>query len=465
MDPLTRLLVSWIACMLLSSGIYAQTDSIVVLDEEALIQWVEAYHPVAKRGQLLNQAAEQEILYARGSFEPKAMGSYKQKRFEGTTYYQQLKAALKVESLWGPSLEGGYSRMNGEYLNPEHKLPDAGQAFLGVKLPVLRDLYYNGRRAALEQSRVMTELNANEQERMLVDLRYDARKAYWEWVGNYAHLELQRQVTGIAADQLDVVRQSFYNGFSAGIDTLEAFVLLQDVQLQLQQANWDYQKASLTLSIFLWDDEGNPRNISDAVRPPLLADLGIPELPNGMNAINHPLVQAYDFELNQMDIEMRWRRNQLLPKLDLEYNFLARSGVTFFNGAGADVPLENYKVGVKFSSPIFMRKERAKVGLTELKIVDLRYKRQLKTQEIDVKQQQASRELAFLETQLEQYEAMVANYRKLLDAELEKFAIGESSLFKLNARTQKWLESQQKQLKTRKKWFKTYAQWLWSNGQ
>lgn len=465
MNPLIRLLVLWLGGILLSSVASAQTDSVVTLDEEALIQWVEAYHPVAKRSQLLRQQAEQEILYARGSFEPKALGGYKQKRFEGTTYYQQLDAALKIESLWGPSVEGGYRYMQGEYLNPENKLPDAGQAFLGVKLPVLRDLYYNGRRAALEQSRVMTELNANERERMLVDLRYDARKAYWEWVGSFAHLNLQRQVTVVAAGQLDVVRQSFFNGFSAGIDTLEAFVLLQDVQLQLQEANWDYQKASLQLSVFLWDDKGNPRNISDAVKPPLLANLALPEIPDGTDATNHPLVQMYDFKLDQMDIEMRWRRNQLLPKLDLEYNFLASSGVTFFNGMGADIPLENYQIGVKFSSPIFMRKERAKLGLTDLKIVDLRYKQQLKTQEINVKQQQANRELAFLERQLDQYEAMVANYRKLLNAEQEKFAIGESSLFKLNARTQKWLESQQKQLKTRKKWFKTYAQWLWSNGQ
>lgn len=460
-----RLIALGLLLLLCRSMAWSQTDSAIVLTEEALVQWVEAYHPVAKRSLLLDQQAQQELLYSRGAFEPKAEGGYKQKRFEGTIYYQQLDAALKIESVWGPSISGGYRYMQGEYLNPENTLPDAGQAFLGVKVPVLRDLYYNGRRAALEQARVLGELNSNERERMLVDLRYDARKAYWEWVGSFAHLNLQRRVTNVAADQLDVVRESFFNGFSAGIDTIEAFVLLQDVQLQLQQANWDYQEASLKLSLFLWDDQGQPRNISDEVRPPALAELPLPDLPNGIGPGNHPLVRTYDFQLNQMDIEMRWRRNQLLPKLDLEYNFLAGDGVTFFNGIGADAPLENYQIGIKLSTPIFMRKERAKLALTDLKILDLRYKRQLKTQEIQIKQNQATRELAFLEGQLDQYEEMVANYLLLLEAEQEKFAIGESSLFKLNARTQKWLESQQKQLKTRKKWFKTYAQWLWSNGE
>jgi outer membrane protein TolC len=62
------------------------------------------------------------------------------------------------------------------------------------------------------------------------------------------------------------------------------------------------------------------------------------------------------------------------------------------------------------------------------------------------------------------YRETVANYQRLLDAELRKFSIGESSIFLINSRENKLIDAQLKLIKLESSLPKLEAGVLWAAG-
>ena len=73
--------------------------------------------------------------------------------------------------------------------------------------------------------------------------------------------------------------------------------------------------------------------------------------------------------------------------------------------------------------------------------------------------------MATLERQIRLSTDMLQNYEDLLQAENEKFRIGESSVFLLNSREQKLIAARKKWLKQKAEYEKARAGRLWAAGQ
>jgi outer membrane protein TolC len=74
-------------------------------------------------------------------------------------------------------------------------------------------------------------------------------------------------------------------------------------------------------------------------------------------------------------------------------------------------------------------------------------------------------ELANVQSQVRIAEANLDNYNRLYRGEDTRFRIGESSLFLLNSRENKVLESAQKLVELKTKFMKGYQAVIWSTGQ
>ena len=201
---------------------------------------------------------------------------------------------------------------------------------------------------------------------------------------------------------------------------------------------------------------------------PAIAGAGadVPALRLGL-AQRHPVLRLTRAKLAQLDIERRWKREQLKPRLNLEYNFLGR-GWNFApagadNGA-ADLLLENYKYGINFAMPLLLRKERAGVALADLKIADTNWQLLQKQRELEAKFEVYAQQFDNLQEQISGFETATEGYARLLEAEQEKFRIGESSVFLLNTRLQKLLEARLKLLKLRTELQKAQAALEWAAG-
>lgn len=475
----TRLLPTVIGLWLLlpASPLAAQPgDSTRLLTEQAYLDWVAEHHPIARRARLLNDEAEAIELMARGAFDPKLYSDWDQKSFDGKEYYTHGETGFKIPTWFGVELKGNFLVSGGDFLSPESELPAAGQAVAGVRASLLQGMFIDERRAALRQAELMARLNEADRLLWLNDLLLDAAKVYWNWSVAYNRLLIFERALDVTQQRFDGVVESFIQGDLPAVDTLETMIQLQTRQFDVNEALLEYQNATLALSNFLWLDGSIPLELTDAVRPPDPAEwpeesvIPSQRVYQELLSLRHPELRFYQVQLEQLEVDRRLAAEMLKPRLDVEYNFLG-DGFNFLgpnpadeNGDLRQLFFQNYKWAIHFSYPLLLRKERGKLQLNKIKIMDTDYKLQQKRLELTNKVGQYYNELVNLQQQIDLNQDMVQNYQRLLDAENRKFDIGESSIFLINSREQKLIEAQLKLAKLRADFWKTRAALNWAAG-
>lgn len=453
-----------LALPLLSWG---QGDTLGLAD---FYQLLRDNHPVARQADLIPEQARAEIRRARGSFDPKLIGDADQKRFKGDDYYRYFDGGLKVMTLPGIEVKAGYEQAQGEFINPER----SSLMYAGVEVPLGQGLFIDGRRAALQQAKIFQQSAPVAQRVILNDLYFEATKAYWEWSLATQILAVQQEAVRIAEVRFNAIKESFRFGDKPGVDTLEALIQLQTRQQSLLEARVDEQKARLMVSNFLWNDNGQPLEVQPSLYP-IRVQLEAPQqvatfdsVATWLNGLSerHPNLRMLRFKLAELDVERRFKADKLKPKVGVRYNLISQP-----IGLG-DAPSElgpnflenNYKWGFSVSFPLFLREARGDLALTKLKMQDTRLKQDAKQLELANKVLSYLREMETLADQIDLARQTVQNYRGLLDAEIFKFRAGESSLFLINSRETKLIESQVKLLKLQKKFRKSLVGVEWSAG-
>jgi len=449
---------------------FSQAQSLEYTDFK---QQVLENHPLARQADLYRDQASAMLLRAKGGFDPKAFAEHSGKNFNGKTYFQYTEAGLKVPTWAGLEFKGAYNLASGNFLNTEHSLPENGQASFGLVWTLGQGLMFDERRAGLQMARAGIEMGEAERLEARNDLMLEANKSYWTW--NYAE-----NAVGIVLDALrqaeirhEGLRQSFIQGERSAFDTLETFIQVQSRQVDLQFARVDAQNAALALSVFLWNSD-NQMLTTDRIPPaPMLLGTEIGAgMPSDAERLlqqarsSHPELRQYQVKLRQLTTERRLKNEKRKPVLDLSYNLLG-NGWEFFPTASADGPAmlaNDVKWGIDFSYPILNRKARGDWQLTQLKIVQTELELQQKRQTVEMKVQQYANDLTNLRAQAVLFRDVTANYRRLLDGENEKFSIGESSIFLVNTREQRWLDAQLKYLKLLSELRKAEAGIQWAAG-
>lgn len=448
-----------------STDLLGQTDSLL-LTYEQFLQQIYQSHPIAKQINIQREVAAQYLKKAGGGFDPKVGANWDFKNFEQKNYYNILNAYLSVPIWSDISIEAGYNYTNGYYLNPENKLPEVGQAYLGVKIPLLNGLWTSARRTTLQQAKLMLGASEVEIQALLNDLLYKAGKTYWDWVKAYNELLVVSTSLENAKTQFEATKISFEQGDKPAVDTLKSFIQIQTRTILLANKLIEVQNTARLVSSYLWNENQEPLILQEGMYPvglqqlamqPLAADL----LENSLNQLQeHPTILMYDFKLQNLDLERKLKVNNLLPKLDFKYNFLSTEHVDFFASSAA-APVENYKLGVKFSMPIFIRKERADLALVKLKLKATSYQQEAKRRDLQIKVENYFNEVQNFALQTTTIEQLVANYATLLEVEKVKFSIGESSVFMVNTRETQLLDAQMKLIKQQVTYLKSRTSFFW----
>ncbi len=450
-------------------------DPPTVLDWPSFRQFVRTQHPLARRADLFNESARADLLKAKGGFDLKSFSDVSGKSFKGNNYFQYTETGLKLPTWLGMELKGAYNTATGQFLSPEATLPLEGQAQLGLRWTLGQGLLIDQRRADLRQGQIGLEIGAAERRLALNDLVLEAAKAYWTWVAADNSLRVIESALQQAQIRFEGIRESFIQGDKPAIDTLEAFIQVQNRQTDLNFAQVDRQNAALAVCNFLWTIDNipyQPAQLQGA--PPIWATNDVRPVVDeqalstlARRAVQqYPELTIYDAKLRQLDIERRLKLEKRKPMLDLEYNLLG-SGWAFFPSTGVegpDVLVNDIKWGVHFSYPIPNRKARGDYQITQVKIAQTNLFVRQKQQDIQNKVRQYANELNTLRAQIELYRQITDNYRALLDAENEKFRFGESSIFLINTREQRWLDAQIKLVKLISEYRKAEAGLDWSVG-
>lgn len=445
-------------------------DSVRVLTMHALYEQVLAYHPLASQAALLAQQADQELRMARGGFDPVISSKYGEKQFSGKEYYTYWNNSLRVPLWFGPQLLAGYERNDGPYLNPEKYTPSNGLSYAGIAIPLGQGLFMDERRAMVRQAQLLPRMAEADRLKLVNKLLLDVAKDYWDWLYYYNEVQVYAEALELAEVRTRAVNERARQGDLAAIDTVEARTEALNRRVLLSAALQKYNNSKLRVELHLWDAGNQPLALAANAVPSALGTELDPLSPQELQEllelakVNHPELIKLDLKGQQLEVERRFAADKLKPKLDVEYNLLQRD--FFMNGDAFQAPYmrNNYTLGVSFSQPLFLRQERGKLQLTKLKQQEVGFQQSYTVRAIENELEMVYNEWIALEEQIALQEQMVTNARVLQEGEIMKFRSGESSIFLINAREQKLLESQIKLYDLRSKYAKTKAQLYWSAG-
>jgi outer membrane protein TolC len=114
--------------------------------------------------------------------------------------------------------------------------------------------------------------------------------------------------------------------------------------------------------------------------------------------------------------------------------------------------------------PIFQRQARGEIAKTKNKIADLNLDRKYLSLEIENKVKSSFSDFHSLKQQIKTNELVLNANKLLFDTENNKFQMGESSLFLINNRELKFIETEQKQIALKSKFYLSIYKNLWSMG-
>lgn len=433
------------------------------------LQIVKKFHPVAKQAGLQVDKARATVTVAKSGFDPLLNITGGNKTFDGINYYQHQSGSITIPTWYGIEINTGIEYLNGSRTDPQET---AGKtSFAGVTVPLGKNLLMDKRRAALRQAKIMIQASEQEKRAMLNDLMMEAVSAYWNWVQSYLVYNTYTNVIAINKKRVSLVVMAYRNGERAAIDTTEAVAQLQQFEYQQNEALLEWQNATVNLNTFLWKENNMGYELPVAVLPDkkmeeLYDAVIFPELETLILGARktHPDLTIYKYKLNALDIDKKLKFQELLPKLDLKYNQLGK-GYNIASTTAKSLFDNNYNFGLNFSVPLRLSQGRGEYKLVKLKIVETGLQQSQKEIEIINKVKNYYNQLVNYKTQVNLLQKTYSNYQVLQRGEETRFFNGESTLFLVNSRENKTLETLLKLTETAVKYNKTSLGLAWAAGQ
>ncbi|MFY9242615.1 MAG: TolC family protein [Polaribacter sp.] len=434
-----------------------KVESALTLSE--FLGYVKAYHPIVKQANLVINESEAKLLKARGSFDPKIEVDFDKKQFKDKEYYNKLNGVFKIPTYYGLEFKANFENNDGLFLNPEANVPTDGLYAAGISASLLQGLLINNRMASLKQAKFFINQAREDQQILVNEILYNASLSYFNWLQYYNEKEVYSSFLENAEIRFKGTKRAFMEGDKPSIDTLEAGINLNDRKLNLEKARIKLIKASLELSNFLWLNDNTPVELQENIIPDISTINNVDTTFNialfnneDFDIENHPKIKSLGYKIESLNIDRKLKMNNLLPQLDAQYNFLTETP-----RQGNSFNVDNFKAGISFKLPLFLRKERGDLKLAKIKLQDAEFENMSTKVNIKNKVNAVQLELESFVVQSDYIANIVKDYGTLLNAEERKFFLGESSLFLVNYRESKLIETKLKAIELENSFFKAKA--------
>ena len=404
---------------------------------------VKKFHPLVKIADLEISQAQANLLMARGAFDPKLEADFSSKEFKDKKYYSLFNGGFKIPTWYGIEVKGGFENTDGVFLNPQNNTPTEGLAYAGISIPILQGFLINQRMADLRKAKININLSTAERNLQAIQVLHQAATAYFNWKKNYDEFILYDTYLKNAEIRLNGIKTLIEQGDKAAIDSVEAGITVKNRQLNKEDAFLKLTKARLELSNYLWTTNAIPIELEEQMFPEVNLFKNIQDYlsTNELNLVNfstdtHPKINSLNYKINMLEVDRKLKANLLLPKIDVGYNYLATPNQF------EEFQYQNYKLGVNFAFPLFLRKERGGLKLAKQKIEAAQFSVNFEKEQLLNKIDSQKAEIVSLKKQESIISDLVKDNATLLNSEERLFEMGESSLFLINTRENNLVSAQ-----------------------
>ena len=425
-------LILLLLCVLKTFG---QENSPLEFSYNEFLGYVKKYHPLVKNANLELNKAQANLMMARGGFDPKIEVDFSKKQFKDSDYYSILNSSFKIPTWYGIEIKASFDNNEGIYLNPENSVPNQGLTSLGIFVPLGQGLFINQRMADVRKAKMQIQLSNAERKLLAISVLYEGSVAYFNWKKNYNEVKLYENYLKNAQIRFKGIQSLIQQGDKPAIDSIEAGIIVKNRLLSLEDSRLKLNKAKLELSNFLWLENNIPLELSDELIPEEKLELTIQEtlktndlLNSEFSIVNHPKINALQSKIDILNVDRKLKANMLLPKIDLGYSYLSEP--SYFD----NYQFEDYKIGLNFYFPLFLRKERGSLKLAKFKVQETEFALALEKVQLTNKINAQKIEIASILKQKELIKELVEDNSVMLNSEERLFSFGESSMFLINSR-------------------------------
>lgn len=413
-----------------------KASSLLSLNE--VIESTLAHHPYLK-GQLQERnAADADLLSAEGSFDPSIKG-------EGLNYmtggYSGVQGGAYVDQplkFYGSRVFAGYRQSGGTFpiYENQYETNSEGEIQAGLEVPLVRDGEIDRRRTNIGKAVAGQTLADSAIELMKVELSQGAALAYWDWVAARNKAVVYKELLDVANERDQQIVERVARGDLPDFDRIDNQRAVLQRQAQLLSAERYVKQTEFKLSLFLRDEESQPRTILPYKAPE--------KIPNPTRRFS-PVIDSYVQEAfesrpefigiraqrQQNEQEIALARNQIQPRLDLRLLAARDYGV-----GSSDRDEAELKGGLKFEIPLRTRTQEGRLDFYEAKQQKLQFTENFLKDKIQADVQDAinALEVAGERVKLTQQELKAA--RDLAKGEVTRFKFGDSNLIFVNLREQ-----------------------------
>ena len=435
------------------------------LNYSNFINNVLANNPLAQSANNVSKIAKFQYNAMRGNYDPQIKGSHENKTFIGKNYYSILNAEVTQPISTSQSIKLGYDYGIGNNINPELQTSVNGLPYFGMEASLLQGLLFDKRRANVLKAKYYVSYANSDRDAQLNELLFESSLSYFDWIYFVKQRSINSYFLSLAQQRYQGVEQLVNLGERPSVDTIEASLFIQSRMLEIQQSEIEIQKQTNQIASFNWESSNpsqlNIQFISDDSLESYyeMAKLKISQYLY-IDSVSNPIIRKYTHYQEILDVDKRLKKEMIKPKLDVNYNLLS-TNTSQFNPIFST---NNYKWGVNFSFPLFMRNSVNEYRVSNLVSYNNKLELSNKDNELKFKIEVIQKTISLLSEQILNAEKTVAYSQLLVDAEKQRFNIGESSLFLINSRESKWLEASLKLADYKLKFIKSMLQIIYLKG-
>lgn len=419
---------------------------------------------------LMAQKANNEATYgalnfkaAQGNFDPTFNLNYANKFYNGDNYFSVLSTEVKQQLYTSQYIKAGYTYGVGNNINPENKTYAQVQPYLGVELGLLQGMRIDKKRAEVLKAKAYVNYYNAEKNIQLNMLLNEGTTRYMDWLYTKNLLTVNEQFMQTSLERVQGITKLALAGEKAYIDTIEATLLLQARKLEVDASKIELQKTNNDINFYI-------NSVPNAVTNTIITNDDLEAYFNkAKQAFNsfysaetplNPILIKYNALSKVLDVNTKLQRELIKPTLSVSYNFLGNSN----NLNPVQLSTTNYKWGVNFSVPIFVRNATNEYKKAQLQTKNNNLELENKNNEINNKLITYKQSGIILLKQIDNINTTRDFSKQLFISEQQKIENGESSLFMLNTRENKLLETELKLLEYKLKFVKTVLAITYLNG-
>lgn len=420
-----------------------RTGTSQTLDLTSFLAEVEKAHPSLRAAQFEPELAEAEIRNALGRFDPVLNAQYQYKDKDGLDKINTFDAAveLPINTLFGPKVKAGFSRGLGTSVNPESSTALAGEASLGISLPLFQGIFTDARRNNLRKAYLRPELAQAQFRQERNNLLRAAAMAYWTWSEAETAVAVADTLLDLAERRLAQISRRARAGESAVIDSIEIAQEVLRRRGERFRALRMAEQARVDASVFLWNGDGTPV-------PLIGAPIALPESATQPEADDALISRARTLrpELRRAEVLQQTARLDQDLARELMRPFVEAEASLLSSDLAKGVGAPDYKVGFRVAQPLLFRSASAQNQVADITVQRADLQRTIIERTIDADVQNAA---IAVRRALERLDAAITETdlsRLMVLAEQRRLEAGEGTLLTLNIRERFFAEALQRRV-------------------